>query len=68
MRLIGARVPRVEDQRILTGRGHYIDDLQLPGMLHAAFLRSPFAHAEITGIDVSAALERARSRGRLHGR
>ena len=37
MRLIGARVPRVEDQRILTGRGHYIDDLQLPGMLHLAF-------------------------------
>ena len=47
---------RVEDQRILTGQGHYIDDLQLPGMLHAAFLRSPFAHARITSIDASPAL------------
>ena len=57
MRLIGARVPRVEDQRILTGRGHYIDDLQLPGMLHAAFLRSPFAHARIASIDTRAAAD-----------
>ncbi len=56
MRLVGARVERVEDQRILTGQGHYIDDLQLPGMLHAAFLRSPFAHARITHIDASPAL------------
>lgn len=57
MRLIGAKVPRVEDRRILTGRGHYIDDLRLPGMLHAAFLRSPFAHARVTGVDVGAARE-----------
>jgi carbon-monoxide dehydrogenase large subunit len=59
MRLVGARVERVEDQRILTGRGHYIDDLQLPGMLHAAFLRSPYAHAQITSIDAGAALNAA---------
>ena len=59
MRLVGARVERVEDQRILTGRGHYIDDLQLPGMLHAAFLRSPYAHAHITSIDAGAALNAA---------
>jgi carbon-monoxide dehydrogenase large subunit len=57
VRLIGAKVPRVEDRRILTGRGHYIDDLQLPHMLHAAFLRSPLAHARITHIDASAAAE-----------
>jgi aerobic carbon-monoxide dehydrogenase large subunit len=57
VRLVGAKVPRVEDRRILTGRGHYIDDLQLPQMLHAAFLRSPLAHARITHIDASAAAE-----------
>jgi aerobic carbon-monoxide dehydrogenase large subunit len=55
MRLVGAKVPRVEDQRILTGRGHYIDDLHLPHMLHAAFLRSPLAHARIVSLDVSEA-------------
>ena len=41
MRLIGAKVPRVEDRRILTGRGRYVDDLHLPHMLQATFLRSP---------------------------
>src|SRR5579871_163857 len=55
LRLVGASVQRVEDQRILRGRGHYIDDLKLPWMLHAAFVRSPHAHARITGIDTSAA-------------
>ena len=40
MRLVGAKVPRVEDRRILTGRGHYIDDVRLPNMLHAAFLEA----------------------------
>ena len=56
MRLIGAKVPRVEDRRILTGRGRYVDDLHLPHMLHATFLRSPYAHARITAIDTSAAV------------
>src|SRR3954454_167664 len=55
MRFVGAKVPRVEDRRILPGRGHYVDDIQLQGMLHAAFLRSPMPHARITQIDVSAA-------------
>ncbi len=55
MRLVGANVPRVEDRRILTGRGHYVDDVQLPHMLHATFLRSPLAHARINGIDATAA-------------
>ena len=41
--------------RILTGTGSYVDDIQLPGMLHAAFLRSPLAHARILSVDVSAA-------------
>ena len=68
MRLVGAKVPRVEDRRILTGRGHYVDDVHLPRMLHAAFLRSPMAHARITRID-SAAARRSPGRGRrVHGR
>ncbi|HVM07933.1 MAG TPA: xanthine dehydrogenase family protein molybdopterin-binding subunit [Acidimicrobiales bacterium] len=54
-RFVGESVKRSEDKRILTGTGNYVDDVQLPGMLHAAFLRSPFAHAHITSIDVSAA-------------
>ena len=42
MRITGTSVQRVEDPRILTGRGRYVDDVILPGMLHAAFLRSPY--------------------------
>jgi carbon-monoxide dehydrogenase large subunit len=48
-------MPRVEDARLLTGHGTYVDDIDLPGMLHACFVRSPVAHAEIRGIDTSAA-------------
>jgi aerobic carbon-monoxide dehydrogenase large subunit len=55
-RLTGTSVQRVEDPRILTGRGRYVDDVTLPGMLHAAFVRSPFPHARVQGIDVSEAL------------
>ncbi len=55
-RLTGTSVQRVEDPRILTGRGRYVDDVTLPGMLHAAFVRSPFPHARVEGIDVSEAL------------
>ncbi|MXP23414.1 molybdopterin-dependent oxidoreductase [Gordonia sp. HNM0687] len=51
MRLVGASVQRVEDARILTGKGKYVDDVKLPRMLHAAFLRSPFPHARVNGID-----------------
>jgi carbon-monoxide dehydrogenase large subunit len=56
-RLTGSSVLRVEDPRILTGRGRYVDDIQLPGMLHAAFVRSPWPHAELARVDVSAALQ-----------
>ncbi len=56
-RFVGQSVKRSEDQRILTGTGNYVDDVSLPGMLHAAFLRSPLAHGRITHIDVSAARE-----------
>lgn len=55
-RYAGTRVPRVEDTRLLTGSGTFVDDVQRPGMLHACFVRSPFAHARIDGIDTSAAL------------
>jgi carbon-monoxide dehydrogenase large subunit len=57
VRFIGASVPRVEDPRILTGRGRYVDDVQLPRMLHAAFVRSPVAHARIAGLRLNAARE-----------
>jgi carbon-monoxide dehydrogenase large subunit len=53
--LIGAPIPRVEDARLLAGRGSYVADLVMPGMLHAAFLRSPHAHARIAGLDLAAA-------------
>ena len=46
---------RVEDQRFVRGQGNYVDDVNLPGMLHSAILRSPFAHARILSIDTSAA-------------
>jgi len=54
-RYTGASVKRSEDPRILTGGGRYIDDVKLPGMLHAAFVRSPLAHARVLAVDVSAA-------------
>ena len=53
--LIGARVQRREDPRLLTGRGRYVDDLRRPGTLHAALCRSDESHARIAGIDVRAA-------------
>ncbi|HEY8692251.1 MAG TPA: molybdopterin cofactor-binding domain-containing protein, partial [Chloroflexota bacterium] len=53
---VGQPMPRREDDRLTTGAGRYVDDIHLPGMLHAAFLRSPYAHARICSVDVSAAL------------
>src|SRR5207248_6386236 len=55
-RYTGASIKRSEDPRILTGAGRYVDDIKLPGMLHAAFVRSPMAHARVLSVDVSAAL------------
>jgi carbon-monoxide dehydrogenase large subunit len=52
---IGARVARKEDKRFLTGKGRYTDDMVVPGMKYAYFVRSPYAHAKIKSIDVSAA-------------
>ncbi len=52
---IGQSVPRVEDGKYLRGTGQYVDDISLPGMLHVAFVRSPFAHAKVTRVDAEAA-------------
>src|SRR5205823_4603187 len=46
-RYFGARVARVEDPDLLTGRGRYLDDIEVPGTLEGAFVRSPHAHARI---------------------
>jgi aerobic carbon-monoxide dehydrogenase large subunit len=51
-RSVGARVTRVEDGRILSGRGRYVDDVVLPGMLHAAFFRSQVPHGRLRSLDV----------------
>src|SRR5213078_5129860 len=55
IRGLGHNVRRKEDDRFIRGKGNYVDDVTLPGMLHMAILRSPFAHATITGIDTSKA-------------
>ncbi len=55
-KLVGERVKRREDPRLIQGRGTYVDDVKLPGMLHMAFKRSDIAHGTIRSIDVSAAL------------
>jgi aerobic carbon-monoxide dehydrogenase large subunit len=53
-----ARVPRNEDARLLTGRARFVDDVQVPGMLHVAFVRSDYAHGRLRAIDASAARRR----------
>lgn len=55
-RMVGARVPRKEDGRLLTGRGQFTDDVRLPGMLHCAFARSSVARGRIISINMSEAL------------
>jgi len=52
----GARVKRLEDPALLAGRGRFVDDMKLPGLLHACFVRSTYAHARIGGIDVRPAM------------
>lgn len=52
---VGTRVPRIEDLRLLTGAGQFVDDVTRPGMLHACFVRSPLPRARITDIDAAAA-------------
>ncbi|MGE5145654.1 MAG: xanthine dehydrogenase family protein molybdopterin-binding subunit, partial [Candidatus Eiseniibacteriota bacterium] len=57
-RSLGAPVKRNEDARLLSGRALFVDDVELPNLLYAAFVRSPHAHARIRGIDTAAALRR----------
>jgi aerobic carbon-monoxide dehydrogenase large subunit len=54
-RFVGHRLPRKEDQRLLTGKGRYVDDVSMPGLLHAAFARSTVARGAITSLDTEAA-------------
>ena len=56
-RFFGERIRRNEDPRLLTGKALFVDDVNLPNMAHAAFVRSPHARARINGIDKSLALE-----------
>ncbi len=60
------RLKRKEDARFIRGKGNYLDDIRLPGMLHGAVLRSPYAHARIVSIDTSAALALPGRRGGDH--
>ena len=53
--LLGERIKRKEDPRLIQGRGHYVDDVKLDGMLHMAFARSVHAHARVKSVNVSAA-------------
>src|SRR5262249_16300686 len=62
-KLFGASVLRKEDPRFLPGEGRYADDIKLPGMLHAAFVRSPYAHAVVRSVKTEAA---RRLRGVAH--
>src|ERR1700694_493049 len=54
-RCLAQSIKRIEDARSLRGKGNYLDDFVLPGMLHMAILRSPHAHARIKSIDATAA-------------
>jgi carbon-monoxide dehydrogenase large subunit len=56
-KFVGGGLWRKEDPALVTGRANWTDNITLPGMLHAVFMRSPYAHAKITSIDVSAAKE-----------
>ena len=59
---------RKEDPRFVRGKGTYVDDVSLPGMLHGAVLRSPLAHARITSIDVTAAQQHPKVRAVITGK
>jgi len=64
---IGRSLRRREDYKLLTGKGRYVDDIKLPGTLYLAILRTPHAHARVTGIDLSAARATAGVRLALAG-
>ncbi len=53
---LGSSRKRVEDARFTQGKGNYVDDVKLPGMLHGDFVRSPYAHARVKSINIDAAI------------
>ncbi|MFQ6012074.1 MAG: xanthine dehydrogenase family protein molybdopterin-binding subunit [Thermoplasmata archaeon] len=65
---VGAPYPRLEDRRFVTGRGQFVADLSLPEMVHAGFVRSPYAHAKILGVDLKAVRGRPGVVGAWSGR
>ena len=66
-KMVGARVRRKEDPRLITGTSTYVDDVRLPGTLHVAFVRSQYPHARLTSVDTHRGAQRARGRGHPHG-
>ena len=54
---MGCKRKRVEDARFTQGKGNFVDDIKLPGMLHGDFVRSPYAHARIKSIDIKKAMK-----------
>ena len=66
--MVGASVKRKEDPGLITGAGKYVGDIKLPGLAHVAFVRSPYAHANILSIDTTAAQARAGVIAVIHGR
>ena len=66
--VVGTRMVRKEDPELLTGEGRFVDDLVIPGARWLGMVRSPFAHARITGIDVSEALTLPGVTARAHRR
>ena len=54
-KLVGAKVKRREDPRLIRGHGQYVDDINLPNTLHVAILRTPYAHAKIKSLETDAA-------------
>ncbi len=62
------RLTRKEDARLIRGQGRFVDDIQLPGMLHGAILRSPLAHARVVSIDAAAALQHPKVHAVITGR
>ncbi len=53
--MIGAKIHRREDPRLVSGEGRFVDDFTLPGTAHVVFVRSPYAHAYVKSIDLTAA-------------
>src|SRR6476620_1764614 len=66
--MVGASVRRHEDPKLVTGAGTYVDDIKLPGMLYVGIVRSPYAHARITNLDLSALDGQGSVVGKLTGK